>query len=37
MSQNWVVRLTHQAELDVLDITKWTAEQFGALQAHQYL
>lgn len=37
MSRNWIVRLTHQAELDVLDIAKWTAEQFGALQADQYL
>lgn len=37
MSRNWVVRLTHQAELDVLDITQWTAEQFGALQADQYI
>lgn len=31
------MRLTHQAELDVLDITQWTAEQFGELQADQYL
>jgi len=37
MSRNWIVRLTHQAELDVLDITKWTAEQFGELQADHYL
>lgn len=37
MSRNWIVRLTHQAELDVLDIIKWTAEQFGELQADQYL
>ena len=37
MSRNWIVRLTHQAELDVLDITQWTAEQFGELQADQYL
>jgi toxin ParE1/3/4 len=37
MSRNWIVRLTHQAELDVSDIIKWTAEQFGELQADQYV
>jgi len=37
MSQSWHVRLTHQAELDLLDIAQWTIENFGAKQADYYI
>ena len=36
MSLAWIVRLADQAELDFLDITTWTAENFGARQADEY-
>ena len=36
MSLAWTVRLADQAELDFLDITTWTAENFGARQADEY-
>lgn len=36
MSRTWSVRLTDQAELDLLDISKWTFENFGARQAEYY-
>jgi len=36
MSRAWRVRLTEQAESDLLDISKWTAENFGARQAESY-
>ena len=37
MSLVWHVRLTNQAELDLLDITMWTAENFGPRQAEHYV
>jgi len=37
MSQVWQVRLANQAELDLLDIDTWTAENFGARQAEYYV
>lgn len=36
MSQVWRVRLTQQAERDLHDILRWTAENFGTLQAKNY-
>ena len=36
MSSVWRVRLAEQAELDLLGITIWTMENFGAQQAHIY-
>ena len=36
MSLAWQVRLAGQAELDLLDITLWTAENFGHGQAEHY-
>ena len=36
MSVVWHVRLTDQAELDLLDIMIWTAENFGRRQAIDY-
>lgn len=36
MSPNWRVRLADQAEQDLLDITVWTVEHFGARQAEAY-
>jgi toxin ParE1/3/4 len=37
MSRAWCVRLTDQAELDLLDISRWTFENFGARQAEHYV
>jgi toxin ParE1/3/4 len=36
MSQVWHVRLTQQAERDLHNILKWTAERFGAIHAENY-
>jgi toxin ParE1/3/4 len=36
MSSVWRVRLAEQAELDLLGITLWTVENFGAQQAQAY-
>jgi toxin ParE1/3/4 len=36
MSLAWQVRLAGQAEQDLLDITLWTAENFGSRQAGHY-
>ena len=36
MSLAWHIRLADQAEKDLLDITVWTAENFGTQQAEQY-
>lgn len=36
MSLAWTVRLAEQAELDFLDIAKWTVENFGERQAEFY-
>jgi toxin ParE1/3/4 len=36
MSLAWHVRLAEQAERDLLDITLWTAENFGRSQAEFY-
>lgn len=36
MNRTWRVRLTQQAESDFLDISRWTAENFGALQTEFY-
>lgn len=36
MSVIWKVRLADQAELDLLEITLWTAENFGSRQADVY-
>jgi toxin ParE1/3/4 len=33
MSRSWRVRLARQAEFDLFEISKWTAENFGARQA----
>jgi toxin ParE1/3/4 len=37
MSQPWRVRLTDQAERDLIAISRWTAENFGLPQAEQYI
>lgn len=36
MNSAWHIRLAGQAEQDLLDITQWTAENFGTRQAEQY-
>lgn len=36
MSRTWRVRLTDQAEQDLHDIVRWTAQNFGARQAEHY-
>jgi toxin ParE1/3/4 len=36
MSRSWRVRLAQQAELDLFEIAKWTAQNFGARQAEHY-
>lgn len=36
MSRSWRVRLAQQAEFDLFEISKWTAENFGARQAEYY-
>ena len=36
MRRTWRVRLTRQAESDFLEISRWTAENFGALQTEFY-
>ena len=36
MSLVWQVRLVAQAEQNLLDITRWTAENFGTRQAEHY-
>jgi plasmid stabilization system protein ParE len=36
MSQAWKIRLTQQAEADLLDISIWTTENFGVQQAASY-
>lgn len=36
MNPAWRVRLTQQAERDLHDISRWTAEHFGARQAKIY-
>lgn len=36
MSSVWRVRLAEQAELDLIGITLWTVEYFGASQAQAY-
>lgn len=36
MSQTWRIRLTDQAEHDLVDIVRWTAQNFGARQAEYY-
>ena len=36
MSLAWHIRLAGQAEQDLLDITQWTAENFGTRQAEHY-
>ncbi len=37
MSPVWAVRLAEKAEHDLLDALVWTNDQFGALQADDYL
>jgi toxin ParE1/3/4 len=37
MSAVWAVRLAEKAEHDLLDALVWTTDQFGALQADDYL
>ena len=37
MSPVWAVRLAEKAEHDLLDALVWTTDQFGALQADEYL
>lgn len=37
MSLVWHVRLADRAELDLLDIATWTAENFGSRQAEYYV
>ena len=36
MNRAWRVRLTLQAESDFLEISRWTADNFGALQTASY-
>jgi len=36
MSQSWKIRLTQQAEADLLDVSVWTTENFGFQQAASY-
>jgi len=36
MSRVWRVRLTQQAERDLYNILRWTAENLGACQAENY-
>ena len=36
MSMSWHIRLAGQAEQDLLDISKWTAKNFGTRQAEHY-
>ncbi len=36
MSLAWHIRLAGQAEKDLLDITLWTAQNFGTRQAEQH-
>jgi toxin ParE1/3/4 len=36
MNLAWHIRLAGQAEQDLLDITLWTAENFGTRQAEHY-
>jgi toxin ParE1/3/4 len=36
MSQAWKIRLTQQAEADLLDISMWTIENFSVQQAASY-
>jgi toxin ParE1/3/4 len=36
MSLAWHIRLAGQAEKDLLDITRWTVENFGTRQAEHY-
>lgn len=36
MSKTWRVRLTHQAEADLLDIVTWTTNNFSSHQADEY-
>jgi toxin ParE1/3/4 len=37
MSPVWAVRLAEKAEHDLLEALVWTIDQFGALQADEYL
>jgi toxin ParE1/3/4 len=37
MSRAWILRLADQVELDLQDIAVWTAENFGPLQAADYV
>ena len=37
MNPVWAVRLAEKAEQDLLDALVWTTDQFGALQADDYL
>jgi toxin ParE1/3/4 len=37
MTTVWAVRLAEKAEHDLLDALVWTTDQFGALQADDYL
>jgi toxin ParE1/3/4 len=36
MSLKWHIRLADQAEQDLLDVIRWTNENFGTRQAEQY-
>jgi toxin ParE1/3/4 len=36
MTRRWRLRLTDQAERDLQDIVRWTAENFGVRQAQDY-
>ena len=36
MSLKWHIRLADQAEQDLLEISKWTAKNFGIQQAEHY-
>ena len=37
MSRPWRIRLSDQAERDLIAISRWTAENFGHSQAEQYV
>lgn len=37
MSHIWRVRLSEQAEQDVIDVSRWTSRHFGPQQADKYV
>jgi toxin ParE1/3/4 len=37
MNQAWQIRLSDQAEQDLISISRWTAQNFGSQQAERYV